>query len=205
MRCTRLAGPHPRPLAHTTPTSCTRRARVISAGEGRSANRSKWAADDAASAPPALQQCTSAEAAAGDGVQDGSSFPVATTFTDTISSSTGQLQSNTVAAAGAAAPLAAASHPKLPPEQVVWEGVEAVGPLFESIDRLVYSNVKRVQAAFRAARIGPHHFAGSTGYGHGDLGREALDQVGREGLWVFAVGFVLFYGDLLLPHGGRGP
>jgi hypothetical protein len=24
---------------------------------------------------------------------------------------------------------------------------------------------------------GPHHFQGSTGYGHGDLGREALDEV----------------------------
>ena len=26
-------------------------------------------------------------------------------------------------------------------------------------------------------RVGPHHFTGSTGYGHGDLGREAFDQV----------------------------
>ena len=33
------------------------------------------------------------------------------------------------------------------------------------------------QAAFRNAQIGPHHFAGSTGYGHGDLGRAALDKV----------------------------
>eukprot|EP00882_Tetradesmus_deserticola_P032934 GHRQ01037579.1.p1 GENE.GHRQ01037579.1~~GHRQ01037579.1.p1 ORF type:complete len:146 (+),score=22.22 GHRQ01037579.1:276-713(+) len=35
-------------------------------------------------------------------------------------------------------------------------------------------------AAGRRARIGPHHFLGSTGYGHGDLGREALDQVNRN-------------------------
>ncbi len=33
------------------------------------------------------------------------------------------------------------------------------------------------QGAFRNARIGPHHFAGSTGYGHGDQGRTAMDQV----------------------------
>ncbi len=33
--------------------------------------------------------------------------------------------------------------------------------------------------AFRDHRIGPHHFSGSTGYGHGDLGREALDSVSR--------------------------
>jgi cystathionine beta-lyase family protein involved in aluminum resistance len=38
-------------------------------------------------------------------------------------------------------------------------------------------NLRRVQAAMRAARLGPHHFAGSSGYGHGDLGRAAIDQV----------------------------
>ncbi len=45
------------------------------------------------------------------------------------------------------------------------------------MDRRVAANLARVQAAFRRARVGPHHFAGSTGYGHGDLGREALDNV----------------------------
>lgn len=32
----------------------------------------------------------------------------------------------------------------------------------------------------RRHRIGPHHFSGSTGYGHGDLGREAFDEVLAE-------------------------
>ena len=59
----------------------------------------------------------------------------------------------------------------------VWESVANVRPEFEEIDRLVAANVARVQAAFRAHRVGPHHFAGSTGYGHGDLGRSTLDQV----------------------------
>lgn len=44
-----------------------------------------------------------------------------------------------------------------------------------------------IQAAFRNAQIGPHHFAGSTGYGHGDLGRAALDKVAaaplRRAIW----------------------
>ncbi|KAL6755711.1 putative methionine gamma-lyase [Haematococcus lacustris] len=39
------------------------------------------------------------------------------------------------------------------------------------------ANLRKVQAAFREQRIGPHHFQGSTGYGHGDWGREALDKV----------------------------
>ena len=49
--------------------------------------------------------------------------------------------------------------------------------MFAQIDRRVAANLRKVQAAFRDERIGPHHFAGSTGYGHGDLGREALDNV----------------------------
>ena len=48
---------------------------------------------------------------------------------------------------------------------------------FYAIDSgVVATNLQRVQAALRRARIGPHHFAGSTGYGHGDLGRAALDE-----------------------------
>ena len=50
-------------------------------------------------------------------------------------------------------------------------------PVFADIDALVGAGLRRVQAAFRRARIGPHHFGGSTGYGHGDMGRAALDQV----------------------------
>lgn len=50
-------------------------------------------------------------------------------------------------------------------------------PIFYEIDQLVAKNIRKVQKAFRDHRIGPHHFQGSTGYGHGDLGREALDSV----------------------------
>ena len=51
-------------------------------------------------------------------------------------------------------------------------------PVFADIDMLVGHNLRRVQNAFRHARIGPHHFGGSTGYGHGDIGRAALDEAG---------------------------
>lgn len=53
----------------------------------------------------------------------------------------------------------------------------ALRDTFADIDALVAHNLRRVQRAFRAARVGPHYFAGSTGYGHGDLGRAALDEV----------------------------
>ena len=49
--------------------------------------------------------------------------------------------------------------------------------MFAGIDQLVGQNLRRVQAAMQRHRIGPHHFSGSTGYGHGDLGREAYDEV----------------------------
>ena len=34
-----------------------------------------------------------------------------------------------------------------------------------------------VLAAFAAERLGCHHFASVSGYGHGDLGRDTLDRV----------------------------
>lgn len=51
------------------------------------------------------------------------------------------------------------------PIQQVWEAADEVRPLFANIDRMVHANLKRVQQAMRRQRIGPHHFAGSTGVG----------------------------------------
>ncbi|NER05530.1 MAG: methionine gamma-lyase family protein [Okeania sp. SIO3C4] len=50
-------------------------------------------------------------------------------------------------------------------------------PIFSDIDSLVRQNLRRVIDAFREHRVGVHHFAGVTGYGHDDLGRETLDKV----------------------------
>ncbi|OLP20425.1 aluminum resistance family protein [Leptolyngbya sp. 'hensonii'] len=52
--------------------------------------------------------------------------------------------------------------------------------IFSGIDAQVKENLQRVLTAFRRYRIGSHHFAGVTGYGHDDLGRQALDQVFAE-------------------------
>ncbi len=48
---------------------------------------------------------------------------------------------------------------------------------FYQIDIQVKKNLAKVLAAFRAHRVGTHHFASVSGYGHDDLGRETLDQV----------------------------
>ena len=56
----------------------------------------------------------------------------------------------------------------------------ALQPTFSEIDQHVESSLGRVLDAFRRRNIGSHHFAGVDGYGHGDLGREALDEVYAE-------------------------
>jgi len=54
---------------------------------------------------------------------------------------------------------------------------QALLPIFSKIDSQVKVNLSRVLAAFRHHRVGTHHFAGVSGYGHDDLGRQTLDQV----------------------------
>ncbi len=53
-------------------------------------------------------------------------------------------------------------------------------PTFTAVDAVVEHNLERVLAAFRHHHVGAHHFAGVSGYGHDDLGREVLDRVFAE-------------------------
>lgn len=57
---------------------------------------------------------------------------------------------------------------------------QALSEIFSAIDAQVKQNLKRILAAFRHYRVGAHHFAGVSGYGHDDLGRQTLDQVFAE-------------------------
>ncbi len=49
--------------------------------------------------------------------------------------------------------------------------------IFYSIDLQVKKNLAKVLAAFKAHRVGAHHFSSVSGYGHDDLGRHTLDKV----------------------------
>jgi cystathionine beta-lyase family protein involved in aluminum resistance len=64
--------------------------------------------------------------------------------------------------------------------QQLQEAEQALLPIFYQIDALVKRNLQRVLDAFRRHRVGAHHFACVTGYGHDDLGRQTLDQVFAE-------------------------
>ncbi|MEW5301074.1 MAG: hypothetical protein WDW36_003956 [Sanguina aurantia] len=66
---------------------------------------------------------------------------------------------------------------KASPTSDVWGAAQELQPIFSAIDLNVAANLRKVQKAFRTHRVGPHHFQGSTGYGHGDQGRDTLDNV----------------------------
>ncbi|MFE4107478.1 methionine gamma-lyase family protein [Almyronema epifaneia] len=53
---------------------------------------------------------------------------------------------------------------------------QTLSQIFYGIDAQVKKNLSRVLTAFRENRVGPHHFASVSGYGHDDLGRQVLDQ-----------------------------
>lgn len=57
---------------------------------------------------------------------------------------------------------------------------KALSPIFYGIDAAVKQNLKKVLNSFRHHRVGVHHFASVTGYGHDDLGRQTLDKVFAE-------------------------
>ncbi|MDZ8055021.1 MAG: aminotransferase class I/II-fold pyridoxal phosphate-dependent enzyme [Aulosira sp. ZfuVER01] len=57
---------------------------------------------------------------------------------------------------------------------------QALLEIFSGIDAQVKQNLQKVLNAFRHQRVGAHHFAGVSGYGHDDLGRETLDKVFAE-------------------------
>lgn len=60
------------------------------------------------------------------------------------------------------------------------EAQNALFPTFTGIDTRVKENIRRVLAAFGHHRVGAHHFAGVSGYGHDDTGRQTLDRVFAE-------------------------
>lgn len=55
-------------------------------------------------------------------------------------------------------------------------------PAFERIEETAQYNGMKVLAAFTKNKVSESHFAGSTGYGYGDRGREVLDLVFAQAL-----------------------
>lgn len=71
---------------------------------------------------------------------------------------------------------------------------KAIRPLFDRIDEISERNTEKVLAAFSKNRVGESMFAGTTGYGYDDQGRDTLDKIyadifGTEAALV-RIGFV---------------
>ena len=71
---------------------------------------------------------------------------------------------------------------------------EEIRPQFERIDRIAMLNTRKVMTAFQDNKVSDSCFAGTTGYGYDDLGREVLDkvyaQVFRTEAALVRIGFV---------------
>lgn len=65
-------------------------------------------------------------------------------------------------------------------EQVLGLAKEAqasLGEQFARIDAIAEENTRKVLAAFQEHRVAESYFAGTTGYGYDDLGRDMLDKI----------------------------
>ncbi len=59
---------------------------------------------------------------------------------------------------------------------------EKIASRLKEIEKIQRYNQQKMLAAFQRAGVSESHFAGSTGYGYGDRGREVLDQVYADAL-----------------------
>ncbi len=55
--------------------------------------------------------------------------------------------------------------------------LERMAPAVKEAEEIAFYTTNRVLEAFRAERVSETHFAGSTGYGYGDRGRDTLDKL----------------------------
>lgn len=62
-------------------------------------------------------------------------------------------------------------------EEIAFNAEECIRPAFERIERNALVNTNKVLKAFRENRVSESCFAGTTGYGYDDQGRDTLDRI----------------------------
>ena len=62
-------------------------------------------------------------------------------------------------------------------EEIIDEVEELITPVYRGLDRISLCNHSKVLRAFHKARVSEFHLKGSTGYGYGDAGRDAVESV----------------------------
>lgn len=61
-------------------------------------------------------------------------------------------------------------------EEIIQNAEQNLNQEFENLEQICLYNQKKVLDAFRENRIAEEHFATVSGYGHDDMGREAIDK-----------------------------
>ncbi len=62
-------------------------------------------------------------------------------------------------------------------EEVIHNSNSELQKVFAELDRIEYENTEKVLEAFRENKISEMHLNGTTGYGYGDAGREAIENI----------------------------
>ena len=65
-------------------------------------------------------------------------------------------------------------------ETLIEETDKEIKPVFEKIDKVCEANSKKVLEAFQKNKISEMHFGSSSGYGYGDVGRDAIEAIFAE-------------------------
>ena len=61
--------------------------------------------------------------------------------------------------------------------QIAAQAERELAPIYSKIDSISFDNTERVLDAFREFRVSEAMFAGTTGYGYDDMGRDTLDKI----------------------------
>ena len=62
-------------------------------------------------------------------------------------------------------------------QQLSTQAMQELAEQFAHIDAVAQENTQRVLEAFQEYRVAENYFAGTTGYGYDDIGREKLDEI----------------------------
>ncbi len=62
-------------------------------------------------------------------------------------------------------------------EEIIHNSNSELQKVFAELDRIEYENTEKVLEAFRENKISEMHLNGTTGYGYGDAGREAIENI----------------------------
>lgn len=62
-------------------------------------------------------------------------------------------------------------------QKLAKQAQESLREQFDRIDGIAEENTRKVLAAFQKHRVAEAYFAGTTGYGYDDLGRDKLDEI----------------------------